>query len=62
MKKITKTPKSVDVYKVATKSFYYEHHCPTCGGNFVGGFINASTVSFRCICGQVLIIDRVVEK
>jgi len=56
--KVTKKAKKTKVTFHKTESYYSSYSCPTCGINLTGAGIRKNVVSFRCECGQVLVIDN----
>jgi len=61
MTKITRKPKKVRVFFVETVSRYPKYVCPSCHTEFIGGCIDRNTVSFKCSCGQILIVENCHE-
>jgi hypothetical protein len=57
---VTKKAKKVRVTLVETKSYYLKYICPSCHVEFCGADVNKSTVSFRCGCGQVLVVESIL--
>lgn len=57
---VTKKSKKVHVTLVETRSYYAKYICPSCHVEYRGGGVNKSTVSFKCDCGQVLVVESIV--
>jgi hypothetical protein len=55
----TKKSKKVRVILVETKSYYAKYICPSCHVEYSGVGVNKSTVSFKCDCGQVLVVESI---
>jgi len=58
--KITKKPKSVEVYWDEMKyvSYVSEYQCPSCGTLFRGTLDGIYITRFHCDCGQELIVIK----
>ena len=56
---VTKKSKKVCVTLVETKSYYAKYICPSCHVEYSGVGVNKSTVSFKCDCGQVLLVESI---
>lgn len=58
--KKTKQPSGylVTVKAIPVTRYVLEYICPVCHTNFVGVDIGDNTISFRCDCGALLIIDK----
>lgn len=56
---VTKKHKKVSVTLVETKSYYAKYVCPSCHVEYSGVGVNKSTVSFKCDCGQVLVVESI---
>ena len=54
--KITKKPKKVKIVETTYTGIQRSYTCPTCKTEF-HGFVAENTISFKCRCGQVLIIE-----
>ena len=59
---VTKKSKKVTVTFVETKKYYAKYVCPSCRVEHIGACVDKSTVSFKCDCGQVLIVDNILQK
>lgn len=55
---VTKRPKHVVAKHKQIKEFISEYTCPACKVNFIGAGLIEAVVSFKCSCGQLLIVDE----